>query len=132
MHIYVPCHIPTEIIYYDKKILPDMKKTILTLILAGLACMVASAQVTIDITSEYNVLGGRIKNDKLPTYYAEDGIVKFSFTGTDSWGYPDKLTLEQTGTTVKDSTQILEAKYCAERCKFESYNDSTTTLNGTI
>ena len=133
MHIYVPCHIPTEIIYYDKKILPDMKKTILTLILAGLACMVASAQVTIDITSEYNIPGGKVKYDSLPTYYAEDGVMKFTFSGTDSWGHPDSLAIDLKGTTVKDSTQISRAKRAAERCEFERYIiGSAKPLSGTI
>ena len=109
-----------------------MKKILFTIFLILYACSVTLAQVTIDISSEYDIPGGRVKDEYLPTYYAEDGVVKFTFSGTDSWGYPDSLAVDLAGTTVRDSTQLSVAKRYAGRTQFESYNDSTTTLNGTI
>ena len=71
-----------------------MKKILFTIFLILYACSVTLAQVTIDISSEYDIPGGRVKNEYLPTYYAEDGVVKFTFSGTDSWGYPDSLAVD--------------------------------------
>ena len=71
-----------------------MKKILFTIMLATGTCFSGFAQATIDISSEYDIPGGRVKDEYLPTYYAEDGVVKFTFSGTDSWGYPDSLAVD--------------------------------------
>ena len=109
-----------------------MKKIALIIILTTATCFSAFAQATIDISSEYDIPGGRVKDEYLPTYYAEDGVVKFTFSGTDSWGYPDSLAVDLAGTTVRDSTQLSVAKRYAGHTQFERYIDSSTPLRGSI